>query len=183
VVGGVAGSIILTATLPFLKKGSGGAYMKKLIGLIIPLIAMASLLFAALDTYIATRTTVLSPVVKVCTSGTLNAVTNSAVDCIGYKQRGAVTFNIGANALSKNTNFVATIKLQHCDTSSGTFTDVSGLTASISGTNQSSTVSVKEINFQELKRYVRAVYSASNAQDTATNDMYVSFSVVIDGYK
>lgn len=149
----------------------------------IGVLLIAAMAYAALDTYLATRTTILTPTVTICTSGTLAAVTNSAVDCLGYKQRGAFMLGVAAHAKSKNTNFVANIKLQHSAASTGTWADISGATASITGTNSQSDIDTIEINFQELKRYVRAIYYAANAQGATTNDLYVSFSATLDGYK
>lgn len=150
---------------------------------IVGVLLIAAMAYAALDTYLATRTTILTPTVVVCTSGTLAAVTNSAVDCLGYKQRGAFVLGVASHAKSKNTNFVANIKLQHAAASTGTWADISGATTSITGTNSQSDIDTVEVNFQELKRYVRAIYYAANAQGVTTNDLYVSFSATLDGYK
>jgi len=149
----------------------------------IGVLVIAAMAYGALDTYLATRTTILTPTVTICTSGTLAATTNSAVDCIGYKQRGAFMLGVAAHAKSKNTNFVANIKLQHAAASTGPWADISSATTSITGTNSQSAIDTVEVNFQELKRYVRAIYYAANAQGVTTNDLYVSFSATLDGYK
>lgn len=91
----------------------------------------------------------------------------SGVDTMGYGDDLVVILNTGAVS---GTNPTLDVKLQECDTSGGTYTDISGATfGQVSAANK---LGVQRVNLTGTrKRYIRAAYTLGG---TSTPKVFAS---------
>lgn len=148
----------------------------------------AGISFAGLDSYgPVSRDVVGSAALQPDATGAVAAVTGAVTRVNAYKQKGSYTIVLRAGEASDGgTNFAYTAKLQKLNAS--TWTDVSGATATLTGTNLVATAT-GALDWAGLQSGTNAVthlrvhYVCVGAM-VATNPVNaVAHFVIIDGYK
>lgn len=133
--------------------------MKK-IGCILLGLLVASSALAALDAYENNNVYSIVAPRSVATDG---GYTSTPV-AVKQTVKGRALVLLYLYGLGTGANHGATVKLQHASASNGTFSDVSGMTYSITGTNAGSVTSF-DLDTQVLSNYVRAVVWSTNSAD------------------
>jgi hypothetical protein len=87
-------------------------------------------------------------------------ITGGVVDTINYKGNGCIVVSVGAPLLSA-TNFVGTVQIQSCATSGGSYSNVTGKVATLTG-NSAGAVTVIPWEFGAGNRYLKAVVTTTN---------------------
>lgn len=87
-------------------------------------------------------------------------ITGSSVDTINYKSFGCIVVSLGAGTLGA-TNYTAAVQIQSAAASTGTWANVSGKTATLTGSSAGA-VTVIPYEFGKGHRYLRAVVTTTN---------------------
>lgn len=82
-----------------------------------------------------------------------STTTGAAVDVMLLKGKGKVVLNCGA--ASAGTNPTVTVKLTHCTTSGGTYSDVSGM--AFTAVTDTASCQQKYIDWDSVHRYIKVV--------------------------
>jgi hypothetical protein len=94
----------------------------------------------------------------------LSATTSSAaVDIRDFHGQAKLVLNASATEAADNT---ADVKLQHCDTAGGAYTDAGVAFAQV--TNASASFQVVDLNVDRLKRYVKVVSTLAGTAPKVT---------------
>lgn len=102
-----------------------------------------------------------------------STLTGTAIDLQDYD--GVGLFILNASAATAGTTPTLDCKLQHCDTSGGTYADITGATfTQVTGVAGTAGVQIKKLNVANLKRYVKLIGTIAGTS-TPTFDFAAEF--------